>query len=351
MRWEIFCRVIDNHGDLGFCWRLAAELAARSERIRLWVDDASALAWMAPAGAAGVDVRRWDEALVPPAALGEVVIEAYGCDPPPAFVEAMSCARQPPVWINLEYLSAEDYVERSHRLPSPQASGLVKWFFYPGFTPRTGGLLREQGLFAAMAGFDRRAWLSARGFAPQPHERVFSLFAYAQAPLADWLPLFAQQPTLLLVAPGPLQRQLRGLRLPAGLRVVELPWLTQPDYDRLLWSCDLNAVRGEDSFVRAQWAGQPMLWQIYPQHDHAHAGKLQAWLARLLQDAPEPLAQAIREAHQGWNGLGPVPCKLPDPAAWRGLQQGWRDRLLGQPELTSSLLGFVAAKRAAQPER
>ena len=32
MLWDLFCRVIDNHGDLGVCWRLARDLAARGER-------------------------------------------------------------------------------------------------------------------------------------------------------------------------------------------------------------------------------------------------------------------------------------------------------------------------------
>ena len=32
MLWDVFCRVIDNHGDLGVCWRLACHLAARGQR-------------------------------------------------------------------------------------------------------------------------------------------------------------------------------------------------------------------------------------------------------------------------------------------------------------------------------
>jgi len=122
MQWDLFCRVIDNHGDLGVCWRLAADLASRGETVRLWVDDPLALHWMAPGHETttpGVTVLRWAEPLaeVDP---GDVVIEAFGCDPPPAFVDSM--ARRIPVWINLEYLSAEDYVERNHGLPSPQPS-------------------------------------------------------------------------------------------------------------------------------------------------------------------------------------------------------------------------------------
>ena len=31
--WDIFCQVIDNHGDVGVCWRLARELAARGHTV------------------------------------------------------------------------------------------------------------------------------------------------------------------------------------------------------------------------------------------------------------------------------------------------------------------------------
>ena len=125
MRWDIFCRVIDNHGDAGVAWRLAAELAVRGHAVRLWIDDPAPIAWMAPQGQPGVEVVHWMEH-GPDLDPGDAVIEAFGCDPPPAFVARMAEAARAgaaPAWINLEYLSAEAYVERSHGLPSPVASG------------------------------------------------------------------------------------------------------------------------------------------------------------------------------------------------------------------------------------
>ena len=158
--WDIFCRVIDNHGDLGVCWRLCADLAQRGHAVRLWVDDASALAWMAPQGCAEVQVRAWPND--PTFHMGDVVVEAFGCELPNA-IQALMVQGTPPVWINLEYLSAEGYVARSHGLPSPvmsgPARGATKWFFFPGFTPETGGLLREPDMAARQAAFDRQAWL------------------------------------------------------------------------------------------------------------------------------------------------------------------------------------------------
>jgi uncharacterized repeat protein (TIGR03837 family) len=132
MRWDLFCQVIDNHGDAGVCWRVAAELAARGQQVRLWMDDASMLTWMAPRGAPGVEVLAWREPF-PEVEPNDVVVEAFGCNPPAAFVARMAASAQPPAWLNLEYLSAESYVERSHGLPSPvlqgAGTGLAKHFF------------------------------------------------------------------------------------------------------------------------------------------------------------------------------------------------------------------------------
>ena len=341
MHWDLFCRVIDNFGDIGVCWRLAADLGARGESVRLRVDDASALAWMAPQGAPGVQVVPWDTDTEP----GDVVVEAFGCDPPPAFVAAMAQRERPPLWINLEYLSAEAYVKRSHGLRSPQMSGpgrgLDKWFFYPGFEPGTGGLLREPGLLDERRRFDGRAWLQSQGLAPPPGERVVSLFCYPTAPVGELLQTLAEAPTLLLLTPGAAL----AAPCPSALRCLQLPWLSQPDYDRLLWACDLNFVRGEDSFVRAIWAGAPFVWQIYPQHDGAHAAKLDALLDRMLADAEPALATAVRRLWHAWNGLRPGPAALPPAAAWQLLARNWRERLLTQPDLGTQLLGFVAERR------
>jgi uncharacterized repeat protein (TIGR03837 family) len=330
MLWDIFCRVIDNHGDLGVCWRLARDVAARGHCVRLWVDDASALTWMAPQRPDGVELRDWPTGVVDVDS-GDVVIEAFGCELPPAFVERM--AKRRPAWINLEYLSAEDYVERSHGLASPQfhgpGAGLEKRFFYPGFTSRTGGLLREAGLLEQAEGFDGPAWLAERGWAPRPGERVVSLFCYENPQLPQLLDALAAEPTLLLACPGWAQprAQARG-----ALRSIALPYLAQDDYDRLLWACDLNLVRGEDSFVRAQWAGRPFAWHIYPQDDGAHGPKLEAFMARA--GLPDDWAAFWR----GWNGLGdfaPLPALDAEPF------RRWRAQLAAQPDLLTQLLRFI----------
>ena len=362
--WDIFCQVIDNHGDLGVCWRLSAGLAARAQRVRLWVDDASALRWMAPRGCDGVQVLRWDaqtHSTLCTLPRADVVVEAFGCDLGEELLALLAApanaggACQPPVLINLEYLSAEPFVERCHGLPSPllqgPAAGLTRHFYYPGFTPRTGGLLREAGLQDLQRKFDRDAWLRQQGI-NAGGARLISLFCYEPPALGELLQQLMRgaEPTLLLVTAGRAQPAVRHWLAQAGidnaetpgigaLRVHWLPYLTQQAYDQLLWACDLNCVRGEDSLVRGLWAGKPLLWNIYPQHDDAHHAKLDAFL-RLLQAPP-----ALRALHQAWNGVGAPPLPELELGAWGRLVERLRESLLLQDDLVQQLLNFVAKKR------
>ena len=343
MRWDIFCKVIDNHGDAGVCWRVAAELAARGHAVRLWMDDTAMLQWMAPQGAPGVDVVPWTEP-APDLAPGDVAVEAFGCDPPPAFVARMAALATPPAWLNLEYLSAEPYVERSHGLPSPvlhgPGAGLVKHFFYPGFSPRTGGLLREQDLAQRRAAFDRAAWLRQRGVDPQA--RVLSLFCYEPAALGQLLRQLARDatPTELLVTAGRAAAAVRAQSGAEGgaLRVHFLPLMSQREYDHLLWSCDLNFVRGEDSIVRALLAGAPAIWQIYPQQDDAHHAKLDAFLDWLRPPS------GLRDFFRVWNGVVPGPLPALDGAGWGQAARGAFDRAQALPELVGELVRFAARR-------
>jgi uncharacterized repeat protein (TIGR03837 family) len=373
--WDIFCKVIDNHGDIGVCWRLSADLAARGERVRLWVDDAAALRWMAPQGCDGVEVKTWAHpAELQQVAPGDVLIEAFGCNITPEYI-AHYVSRTLAIgtsfnWINLEYLSAEGFVARSHGLPSPvmagPGAGLTKHFFYPGFTAGTGGLLREPGLLQRQAGFDRHAWLKQLGITVDEArgERLVSLFCYEPPALGALLQRLAQDTTAtrLLVTPGRAGHavlaaieRLNSLQpswnVNSSLLFSYLPTLAQPQFDELLWACDLNFVRGEDSLVRAIWAGKPFVWQIYPQHDGAHHEKLQAFLD--MMEAPS----SLRQLSLAWNtGYGPAGTSAAlerlgplDLAGWGTSATALRTRLLAQTDLTSQLVAFV--NRLGQPPR
>ena len=377
LHWDIFCHVVDNFGDIGVCWRLCVNLAQRGQTVRLWVDDASALAWMAPVGAPSVQVLAWttpfDAHGVTP---GDVLVEAFGCDIDPEFIAgyALSITAggldlgfcqdlgvcQKCIWINLEYLTAESYAARCHTLPSPVMSGagmgLTKHFFYPGFTTDTGGLLREPDVLTRQASFDRAAWLAKQGIGWQG-QRLISLFCYEPPGLPALLNALAADavPTLLLVTAGRASAAVQQLLDDENdlkplwnngkqLSFLYLPNLSQNDFDQLLWACDLNFVRGEDSLVRALWAGKPFIWQIYPQHDDAHHAKLQAFLEWLQAPA------SLRQAYEVWNGLpGARSVGASSPLITFEVVQAWqatfaqaRESLLAHDDLASQLLDFIA---------
>lgn len=352
MQWDIFCRVIDNLGDIGVCWRFCADLASRGESVRLWIDEPADLDWMVPGALEGrepgVQVLHWtqplDRTTIPPGPLAEVWVETFGCNPPDDMLarlaSAVSQGQRSPVWLNLEYMSAEGYVERSHRLPSPVMTGplqgLTKWFFYPGFTERTGGLLRELDLAARRQAFDVEQWLHSHQL-PTDGRRI-TLFCYEPASLPA---VMAQAKAHWLVTPGRPARAVERVTQKAGT-VHALPWLSQRDFDHLLWASDFNAVRGEDSLVRALWAGQPFVWHIYPQDDDAHHAKLDAFLDWL--DAPP----SMRAFHHHWNGIATRDAGWPGWATvdgWRDCVQTARARLLAMPDLATQLQRFVQEKR------
>lgn len=375
----IFCSVVDNFGDIGICWRLARQLVAEQQcQVQLFVDDLDSFARICPQldsqqarqHIAGVTVLCWQSAVAPqsqlsPAELAQtsLCIEALACHIPAEFLNALALANPKALWLNLEYLTAEDWAAGCHGLPSPQQGvKLKKYFFFPGFTADVGGLLREQHVVAQARALQQSTQLQQQAWhrlglnPPAPGSRVMSLFAYSQAGIAKWLQLLMQdvRPNLLLVAEGALADSLRrqfpdlatdGKLEQGSLTLQILPFVPQPDYDLLLALCDVNFVRGEDSVIRAHWAGKPFIWQIYRQAEQAHLAKLQAFLQLMLADAPETLAELLNalylafEQEQNFAALWPEFIRNYD--AIQNLTLDWQGKLLAQQDLASNLVRFV----------
>ncbi|MGB6054553.1 MAG: elongation factor P maturation arginine rhamnosyltransferase EarP, partial [Burkholderiaceae bacterium] len=198
----IFCKVVDNYGDIGICWRLARQLRREhGVAVTLWVDDLYSFRRICGEVApdvelqqvGGVAVRHWrdQEGVFTTADVADIVIEFFGCDIPPGYIAAMAQCQPRPVWLNLEGLSAEEWVEGCHTLPSPHPRlPLTKHFFFPGFTDKTGGLLHEAGLDEERRRFQSEpaaiaAFLARFGVTPAEVAALkVSLFCYPHAPVA-----------------------------------------------------------------------------------------------------------------------------------------------------------------------
>lgn len=401
---DIFCRVIDNFGDVGVTWRFARQLATeRGCRVRFIIDGIGLLERFAPsldlalpiqsvsvvepflsssfvtspvvntptsslrAACEGhpVSVICWDEdhLKVHYREPGDIVIETFGCGLPSSVIECMkehaTKTGRGPTWIDLEYLSAEDWVEGFHVVPSfePQ-SELDRTLFFPGFTLRTGGLLREDSLISERDRFlgsttAQNAWRTTWGLPAIAETIDVSLFCYESAPVSRLLSAATSQldrPVRLFVTAGvPSRIQAEILSYSAqhseNLTVYALPFLPQDDYDRLLWTCALNFVRGEDSLVRALWSGKPFIWQIYRQALDAHIKKLQAFLGAYVNSCGREPAHSLEKLHYLWNEGGSelfAPFSvLPEIAHEARL---FTDSLATHADLASNVLAFARAR-------
>lgn len=375
----IFCKVVDNFGDIGICWRVARQL--RGEHgvdVTLWADDLRSFQRICPEVAvdadaqqvAGVTVRHWrdQDGVFTPGDIADIVIEFFACDIPPGYIAAMAQCEPRPAWLNLEGLTAEKWVEGCHTLPSMHPRlPLTKHFFFPGFTARTGGLLREAALDEQRRKFqadpsEMKAFLAR--FAVTEKEMAstkVSLFCYPHAPVAELCNILhnSDAPVTLLVPEGVAVEAIGAFldaepkagasRTQGALTVRVLPFIPQPDYDKLLWACDFNFVRGEDSFVRAQFAGRPFIWHIYPQDENLHHVKLRAFLGRYSPDI-----DSLNQFALAWNGAcdwsNPWPALAADLPRISTRSGEWYEQMLANGDLADNLLKFAAGLRSATPE-
>ncbi|QYJ80430.1 elongation factor P maturation arginine rhamnosyltransferase EarP [Shewanella acanthi] len=383
--WDIFCCVVDNYGDIGVTWRLAKQLVKEYELpVRLWVDDLNGFSHILPRldpsldsqSFNGVTIIHWTNPLPVVFESGEVLIEAFACELPDSVKQQLvelhrQTPNKVPVWLNLEYLSAEDWVEGCHGLPSMQSSGIKKFFYFPGFTPKTGGLICERSLFD-----ERDAWqaddsnklglfksLGLNGI--NAEDKVISVFSYETDALPALCELWQQQANInhkihALIPKGRSLNSLQhllpcsideltpGMHISLGeLTLHILPMTDQVGFDKLLWSCDMNIVRGEDSFLRAQWAAKPFIWHIYPQEDDYHLIKLEAFMQLYCDNlAPEiastwkKLNLAFNQGKQSavrthWQNLNPVSLPLLQHA------KKWPIDAINAADLTTRLVQFV----------
>ena len=359
MRWDIFCQIVDNYGDAGVCWRLARSLTSlHGQDVRIFCDDLPTLNLLAsgvdPEIQRRIDVQPWEAShhnSRHPVEAPDVVIEAFGCDLPERYLAGLLIASQKPIIINLEYLTAELWIMDFHQKASPQAHGIPKYFFFPGFQTNAGGILidpipQESSLTGQWVPESLRAsWKLLR-----PHTKRISVFCYPGVPLLKWLEDLAtfDENFDIVLTHGQLEQlqfssghPTKAISLPQSIQLISIPFVSQDEYDWVLSQCDFNIVRGEDSFVRAQLAGKPFIWHIYPQQDRAHETKLAAFLDLYLEGASQDLKHAVIAA-MTWAMPRKWHHSIND---WNAHSRAWRADLLEKQAdggLAARLMRFVA---------
>ena len=356
MRWDIFCQIVDNYGDAGICWRLARSLSSlHGQEVRIFCNDLPTLNLLASGSNEAlshqIDLQPWEASYNNarhPVQTPDVVIEAFACDLPERYLAGLFVAPVKPIIINLEYLSAEPWISEFHAKASPQSHGISKYFFFPGFQDDVGGLLLDpippEGAQVThlVPKSLQSIWLKLR-----PGAKRISIFCYPGAPLRKWLEdlgnlgesidiLLTHGHAELLNLPGE-----KAIHLPANIQLLSMPFVSQDEYDWVLSQCDFNIVRGEDSFIRAQLAGQPFIWHIYPQEDSVHEVKLAAFLDLYLENASQELRLAAIAA-MTWA----MPSQwLQSLDAWHSHSIAWRAHILKKQDdggLAARLMRFIA---------
>lgn len=346
----VFVRVIDNYGDAGVGWRLSCLLAEYLHmHVRLWIDDTDALNKLVPAPEkqARITIEAWQgdammQQQLSAAADPILVIETFGCELPPQVLERMRQCR--PLWLNWEYLTAEDWAVGLHAMSSLQPNGLEKYFWFMGIDADSGGLLREPDYLAEREKFRQQpqlqqAFRQEYGLPLQHTGQLWLVFAYTSGQWAQWMAMWQEvgTPITLWLAGGQVIESLRAAKLIApeelqqegdicdlgNVTLVRIPFVPQAAFDRLLWLADAAIVRGEDSFVRALWAGLPFFWHIYRQDDDVHLQKLHSFWFKAMQGWPTELRQAFTVLSDDLNGAGAV-SSLKREQAWQYLCAHWQ---------------------------
>lgn len=316
---DIFCDLIDNYGDAGFCWRLACELVNRFNcSVRFWIKDTDFVLNFTPdlKKIKKINIFKWGENFPPDNIFSDFVLAGFSCKLPKNVIKKIKEEIKKPVLINIEYLSAESWVEEFHGKQSFNQNHKMKSFFYfPGFSFTTGGLLREKLILEFKKNINEKKIYFSRKFNYFKTDDIFTVFIFSYD--KPWIKLLlnlwinSQNSVRLVVIDKLIIKNISSaldfdFKKPGSyqfknLEIVFLPFLSHDDFDLLLNISDLNLVRGEDSLVRALWAKKPFLWDIYKQENGSHFKKLFAFNKILTDKWPLNLAELYCDLSLKWN--------------------------------------------------
>ena len=342
---DVFCDVIDNFGDAGVCLRLCRDFSKKNYEVRLFCNNVNILNKITNSEDASnrfLSLLSWPDKNMDYSP-SEVVIQAFSVRLPDNLIKKIKTRKS--TVINLEYLTAETFAEDCHKLPS-YADGFESFFFFPGFTKKTGGVVIEDSFLDKLTKTNRK------------ESQKITLFSYENEKVKNVINSLNKEKFILNIFEGKGLNNFNNLlklNLSAGdeyklneLTVRVLPMVSQDEYDSYLIDSKLNLVRGEDSIVRAMLTGNPFLWHIYPQEEDAHKDKIEALFDRMSEVCSSKKdVEILRQLTLSYNGFSDYLDSfnlLGFYENWKKLSKEWSDHLISLGSLTDNLITFLKTK-------
>ena len=287
---DIFCQVIDNYGDVGVAYRLAREFKRvyPNKKLRFVINQIEELNLIRKSEDIEIilykDISKIENS-------ADLIIESFGCEIPKEYMD--KALKNAKLIINLEYFSAEKWVDDFHLQESFLGGNLKKYFFIPGLSEKSGGILLDNEFLQRKKKVEvnNEYYLKYFGI-KEKYDLIGSVFSYEKNfdSLIEELKKLDKKVILLILSEKTQKNFIKYFDNGNNydkIKSVKLPFFTYDKYEELLALCDFNLVRGEDSFVRALLLGKPFLWHIYPQDENTHIKKLESFLEKYCSNNKE----------------------------------------------------------------
>ena len=287
---DIFCQVIDNYGDVGVAYRLAREFKRvyPNKKLRFVINQTEELNLIRKSEDIEIilykDISKIENS-------ADLIIESFGCEIPKEYMD--KALKNAKLIINLEYFSAEKWVDDFHLQESFLGGNLKKYFFIPGLSEKSGGILLDNEFLERKKKVEanKEYYLEKFGI-KEKYDLIGSVFSYEKnfGSLIEELKKLGKKIILLILSEKTQKNFIKYFDNGNNydkIKFVKLPFFTYDKYEELLALCDFNLVRGEDSFVRALLLGKPFLWHIYPQDENTHIKKLESFLEKYCPNNKE----------------------------------------------------------------
>lgn len=287
---DIFCQVIDNYGDVGVAYRLAREFKRvyPNKKLRFVINQIEELNLIRKSEDIEIilykDISKIENS-------ADLIIESFGCEIPKEYMD--KALKNSKLIINLEYFSAEKWVDDFHLQESFLGGNLKKYFFIPGLSEKSGGILLDNEFLERKKKVEanKEYYLEKFGI-KEKYDLMGSIFSYEKNfdSLIEELKKLGKKIILLILSEKTQKNFIKYFDNGNNydkIKFVKLPFFTYDKYEELLALCDFNLVRGEDSFVRALLLGKPFLWHIYPQDENTHIKKLESFLEKYCSNNKE----------------------------------------------------------------